>query len=311
MALIDPPAFLGLSGNEYPAARFRRVSQLLLGGREGVLSADGLVVSQTDTPGLSVQVSAGAAVINGDDVAGQGAYVAENTAAATVGPVSTPHSTLARIDRLILEVLDQEGTGTGGGGRGSDLAQFRIVAGTPSASPTPPAEPDTAITLALITVAAGASALLDASIVDARTIVPVGAQPPWQAADIAADAIDTTQIKDGAVTAAKTSFGGGLQAIPLSGSWVSSGGHTAGAYRDGLTGLVYPRGRVQGGGSATIGTLPVGYRPSATEWFTVAGDAGFGWTSVQVSITTAGVITIVSSAIPNAVSLSGICFRTS
>lgn len=193
MALIDPPAFLGLAGNEYPAARLRRVHELMLGGREGCLAADHMAVTQTGTPGLSVQVSAGAAIVNGDDSTRQGSYLVENDAAVTVGPVSTPHATLLRIDRLVLEVLDEEGTASGGGGRGSDLPQYRIVAGTPSSSPAAPAEPATAITLALITVAAGASAIVNASIADRRPACnpqagPVGttgftalAAPPWGA----------------------------------------------------------------------------------------------------------------------------------
>lgn len=193
MALIDPPAFLGLAGNEYPAARFRRVHQLLLGGREGCLGPTDMVVTETNTPGLSVSVAAGAAIVNGDDAPRQGAYVVENDAAVTVGPITTPHSTLPRVDRLVLEVLDQEGTGSGGGGRGSDLPRFRIVAGTPSSSPAPPAEPPTAITLALINVSAGASAITNAAITDWRPACnpnagPTGttgftalATPPWGA----------------------------------------------------------------------------------------------------------------------------------
>lgn len=193
MALIDPPAFLGLAGNSYPAARLRRVQQLMLGGREGCLGPGDMVVTQTGTPGLSVQVAAGAAVVNGDDAVRQGAYVVESDGPVTVGPVSTPHASLPRVDRLVLEVLDQEGTASGGGGRASDLPRYRIVAGTPSASPAPPAVPATAITLALITVAAGASAIVNASIADWRPACnpqagPVGttgftalADPPWGA----------------------------------------------------------------------------------------------------------------------------------
>lgn len=198
MALIDPPAFLGLAGNTYPAARLRRVHQLMLGGREGCLGPGDMAVTQTDTPSLSVQVAAGSAIVNGDDSTRQGAYIVDNDAAATVGPVSTPHTTLARIDRLVLEVLDKEGTVSGGGGRSSDLPQYRIVAGTPSASPVPPAEPPTAITLALITVAAGASVILNASITDTRSVHRLA--PQWIAADIADAAVTTAKLADGAVT---------------------------------------------------------------------------------------------------------------
>lgn len=206
MALIDPPAFLGLSGNEYPAARFRRLAHVHIAGREGVTNAASFIVSPTGTPGLSVQVSQGVAFVAGDDSSRQGVYLAESTATVTVGPIATPHASLPRFDLVILEVLDQEGTGTGGGGRGSDLARFRIVAGTPSSAPVLPALPPTAIPLAQIAVSAGMGAITAPALVDRRPqcnlragdVGEVGwsaAGVPWGA--VAANGVALPAVGDG------------------------------------------------------------------------------------------------------------------
>lgn len=317
MALIDPCAFLGLSGNSYPAARLRRVVQLLMGSREGVLSAGALAVTQTGTPSLSVSVAAGAGAVNGDDIARQGVYVAENDAAVTVGPVTTPHASLPRVDRLILEILDQEGTGSGGGGRASDLPQFRIVAGTPASSPSAPAEPATAITLALIAVGPSATSILDASITDARVVLSLA--PPWGNADIAAGAITTSKIADanivnqhiadtavstgklqnGAVTGAKLAATTTV-AITLANGWANVGGsnQTAQAQRD-VNGRVHLRGLILPGSNTNVGFVPAGYLPVADETF-----SGFGGT-IKIA---AGTGLITAGAL-NGNSLSGMSYQ--
>lgn len=330
MALIDPPAFLGLAGNEYPAARLRRAHQLLLAAREGVIRdlpayPTPLAVTQTGTPSLSVQVAAGAAVINGDDSTRQGAYLVENDGPLTVGPVATPHATLPRIDRVVLRVYDQEGTGTGGGGAASDEPALEIITGTPASTPSPPAEPPTAVTLALVTVGASASSITNASIADARTVFRLAATPILTA-DLGAGAVTAAILADNAVLEAKIAGGAITRskitplsnaAISLAGAWSATGGghHSPVAQRD-VFGRVYLRGLVTAPDPVTsqIGTVPAGFRPWANETFSVGVRDAAGGIAGAVSVTVqsdGGLLCHTSYVGPGVqLSLSGITYHT-
>jgi len=98
---------------------------------------------------------------------------------------------------------------------------------------------------------------------------------------------------------------------PFGAGWknAGSGAQVAGFYRD-VEGVVHLRGVVAPGGSTTtIFTLPVGYRPAATEEFSAVLDTAG---SALILVTAAGdvnVLFINSAGTPHTLSLSQISFR--
>lgn len=152
MALTAP---LFLQSGEYSARITRQLLSIV--GTEGVI--EGLTVSQRGAgANMSVDVAAGKALIQGDDQSNQGVYLAANEAIVNLVVVAADPSN-ARIDRVVLEVRD-----TNAGGPAGDDSNLRVIEGTPAGSPSAPAIPDTAISLATISVAAAASSIVDANI---------------------------------------------------------------------------------------------------------------------------------------------------
>ena len=148
------------------------IGEGIIGGAPAGL--DPLKVSPTAPAAMAVSIAAGAAWVRADttdDTTGYfegGAYRVARPTAFQI-PIDAADPTNPRIDRLILEVLDQQF------GAASDIARPRVVKGTPAASPTAPAEPRNAITLATITVAAGAATIAAGAITDARPTARTGA----------------------------------------------------------------------------------------------------------------------------------------
>lgn len=156
---------------EYSALDVRALFGTIL-RNEGILQAlspgtGALKVAQRAAgANFSVDVAAGAAVISGDDVASQGMYLVESTATENLVTPSPPgagtrtHRVVARVkDKLhdgawttyewTLEVLEDTGTGT-------------------------PAVPDSAISLATVSIASGQVSVLDANITDTRANALLG-----------------------------------------------------------------------------------------------------------------------------------------
>lgn len=109
------------------------------------------------------------------------------------------------------------------------------------------------------------------------------------AVHIKANAIITSKINDGAVTAAKIEVQQAWVAPTLQNSWVNYGGiyAAAGYYKDSL-GIVRLRGLVKNGtvGGVAAFTLPVNYRPSADIILTVTSNNAWG----QVRVTSTGAV---------------------
>lgn len=85
-----------------------------------------------------------------------------------------------------------------------------------------------------------------------------------------------------------------LGGVGFQNSWSNYGfGYVAAAYLLDSFGFVHLRGNVKGGsiGGATIFTLPVGFRPTGSEFLTVASGSGTGtYTLARIIITSAGLV---------------------
>ena len=160
MALRTPPSWL--QNGTHPAENDRLTSTGVLWRSGGVADYDAMVVSQSATPGMSVSISAGHAIIAGTQASNQGFYIAYNDGATTVG-IATADPSQARIDRIVVTVQDSYYSGA------NNQVIFQAVTGTPSGSPVPPAAPANSVTLALVAVAAGTTAIVNANITDSRT----------------------------------------------------------------------------------------------------------------------------------------------
>jgi hypothetical protein len=79
----------------------------------------------------------------------------------------------------------------------------------------------------------------------------------------------------------------GTAVTPLAGTWTDTAGARFGYLKDAV-GVVHLRGLVKGGGTTTIVTLPVGFRPTSNLDFTMR----TGTTLSGVGVSTAGVLTV-------------------
>lgn len=144
---------------------------------EGVVDAlsGNLLVTQTGTPGLSVNIAPGAAWIKGDtDTANQPTYRVRNDATVNLG--ITPDPTNPRIVLVVAKINDQTLTGSGRNW------QLSAIHGTPAGSPVAPALPASAIPLASILVAANDTSITTGEITDLRSPAIAGngqAYPIW------------------------------------------------------------------------------------------------------------------------------------
>jgi hypothetical protein len=159
MALRTPPSWL--QNGTHPADNDRLTVTNTLWGSGGVADYGAMKVSQSGTPGMSVQIAAGHSIIPGTQVSNQGYYVAFNDAAATVA-IATADPSLPRIDRVCVVVQDSFYSGA------NNQVIFQTVTGTPASSPVAPAAPNNALSLATVAVAAGTTSIVDANITDVR-----------------------------------------------------------------------------------------------------------------------------------------------
>ena len=161
MALRTPPSWL--QNGSHPAENDRLTTTGILWKSQGVADYGSMVVAQSATPGMSVQVAAGHALIAGTQTATQGFYIAYNDGATTIA-IATANPTNPRIDRIVVAVQDAYY-----GGTANNPVLFQAVTGPPASSPVAPAAPSNSITLAYVGVAAGATSITNANITDQRT----------------------------------------------------------------------------------------------------------------------------------------------
>lgn len=167
MAEVTPPLFTD-TNNAFSGDEFGLPYRDIIG--EGIVEAGDLVVSQRGAgANLSVDVAAGACWIKGDaDLNAQPTYRCRNNS--VVNLAITPDGSNPRIVLIVAEVLD-----TTFDGSGSRLWRLRAIHGTPAGSPSAPALPGTAISLASIAVTAADADITSGQITDTRARAIVGA----------------------------------------------------------------------------------------------------------------------------------------
>lgn len=154
MSILTP---LWMQNGTYPARYDRLLLQRIFGDREMVF--EGLAVQQhTPSAAVSVDVTAGACTIIGDDQTDQGLYLVYIDARATLTMPAVPGSN-KRIDGIDLRINDPQA-----GGPSGNNATLVATQGTASATPVAPAVPSSAIRLATVLRTAGDAAILTAQI---------------------------------------------------------------------------------------------------------------------------------------------------
>lgn len=149
-------------GPPFGAQQYRQLVDLLFA--EGVLDVQGGQLAVTATTGLTLNVAAGAYVVKGDDVIGQGSFYGRNLAPGTTVTLAAAPATNSRIDLIVVKVNDAESTG-----QTTNNAAPTVITGVTAATPAVPALPGSAIPLAQVLVAAGTSTITSANITDLRT----------------------------------------------------------------------------------------------------------------------------------------------
>lgn len=176
MALLMPLYLQALTGDtaiSYTGQDFRRAVAALT-PNEGTVDQNDLAVSpRAAGANMSVDVAKGRALVPGTSIANQGTYSVHSTAVENV-PIATADATNPRIDLIVAQVYDRQADG------GTRYGWQPIaVAGTPASSPVPPATPNSALVLANVRVAAGATSIVASNIFDRRVLSGTGDVPKW------------------------------------------------------------------------------------------------------------------------------------
>lgn len=158
MAEVQPPAYI--QAGTFSATHDRRANTAHV-RKAGILNTGDLGVAAAATANMSVDVVAGEAYVEGDQITNQGFYYVYNDGTVNVA-VPTADSTNPRIDLVVARVYDSEFAGT------SDTWALEIVEGTPGTNPSPPVAPDNSYILAEVYVAAGTTAIQAGDITQRR-----------------------------------------------------------------------------------------------------------------------------------------------
>jgi hypothetical protein len=159
MATINPPSWLQNVATH--TAQGERLSLGGLIGQSGVAASGQMTVVQRGAgANMSVDVGAGTCYIKGTSNTYQGTYSCTNDAATNV-VIAAADLSLARKDLIIARINDSAYAGA------LNSWTLEVVQGTPAASPAEPALPVSSLKLATVNVAANASSITNANIVNA------------------------------------------------------------------------------------------------------------------------------------------------
>lgn len=303
MTLQVVAGFLGQAGIQHPANLYRNLVGALGGKRSGFFRYNDFLLGPSGS-GMTMNVGPGDAIIMGTEaVSTQGGYYVWNNAQEAFSwPAAV---SLPRVDSLILRVID---TDYGADPAGSK-ATWEVVSGTPAASPTPVADsafapagafyhPGAWLRIADLTLGASITNLASATISHKRKYARLGRRTLCLAADLPSDAQqgDVATLLDGTTPNLSLTYNGSAWVVPESViPWITfpfAGGFVDGSslsnepaagYRI-VGNMVEFRGSVKNSGGTniatgsnfTIGTMPVGARPTATTGHLSVGIAQFG-----------------------------------
>jgi hypothetical protein len=302
MALRTPPSWL--QNGSHPAENDRLTTTGILWKSQGVADYGSMVVAQSATPGMSVQIAAGHALIAGSQTANQGFYIAFNDGATTVA-IATANPTNPRIDRIVVAVQDAYY-----GGTANNQVIFQAVTGTPASSPVAPSAPDNSLTLAYVAVAAGATSITNANITDLRPTAQLS-EHAFTASATAANTITANKLTSQTGKAIRVNDDTGTQkfAVAFDGTLTFQDGSTQ------VTAGVYDPSFVINTQSGTTYTLVAGDAQKLVTLnnanpitLTVASNATQALpvgTQVTISQFGAGQVTVVGASSPNAVTING------
>jgi hypothetical protein len=143
-----------------------REDRALIAGlyEEGVIDLTMLLVAESSPAAMTVDVSPGSFVIDGDDQFSppQNSYFGQSDSVFTT-PSIVPPSSNPRIDLVVMQVRDSDASGPAG-----DDVVILVLSGAENAAPTAPAVPDSALVLASISLLVGQTSILDSDITDLR-----------------------------------------------------------------------------------------------------------------------------------------------
>lgn len=268
-----------LQNGTYPAQNDDLLLEALLGGSinvnppAGVVAVGDYLVTAAATPNMSVTSAAGAAFINGTENADQGAYGVINDGAVVV-PIAASSASNPRISILALQVLDDFYSGA------SHIGQLIEVAGTPASTPVAPTLPKNCIGLASVTVRTSTTSILSSDITDIRAFYPSN---PSLAALIATLNTEVATLNSEVAALAVT----GWTAATLAGSWTNYGSGYVPARFKKVGTMVFVQGTTTGG-TGTLFTLPVGYRPATNLNVVSSGNGAFA----TILIASTGVVSL-------------------
>ena len=237
--LTWPMASDGAGAVSFTAAKWRTLLTNLFA--EGILGAGSFAVSERALgANMTLDIAAGAGVLEGDDVAGQGHYLIEASETLSAVTVPTADGTHPRVDLVGIQLRDP----SAGGAAGRDSV-FAVVSGDAAADPAAPSVPDSFLPLASVLVPAGAVSISDADITDAR-----------QFSRLVHAVVSTDQTVDGSITSPKLAAGS-VTAEALAFDEGSLDGGKIRFAKQGRIVSVWTTARSGGG------LLPEGFRPAA------------------------------------------------
>lgn len=158
MAVRVTPVGSLIQANNESAEGVRELAYILGDGAGGTLGGLDMAVAQhAGTPGMSVDVAAGRALIPGTSTTFQGMYHLSNDAVVTLAIATAPGSN-QRIDLVCASVQDAAYSGA------TNTGLLQVVTGTPASSPAVPATPASSIVLAHVFVGTSVTSILNANV---------------------------------------------------------------------------------------------------------------------------------------------------
>lgn len=161
MTELNPPGFMQ-NRTDHSARIVRRAISGLI-STEGIVNAsDWLVTQRAAGVDMSVDIAGGEGYIKGTEDVNQGFYHCISDSTPVNKAVTAAHASLARKDIVVARVYDQFYSGA------TNLWQFEVIAGTPSATPVVPATPNNALVIATVNIASLQASIANVNIDSTR-----------------------------------------------------------------------------------------------------------------------------------------------